>query len=193
MQERNLQIKLVNLQEGLNLITEGTCQCEKHHHCEGNADLHTWTSPKLFLQQANVIFQTLSTQFPQNQSLYEKNFNRLTAELKNLNTEIKKSLPLYKGNGILVSHPALGYFCRDFGLVQLSVECEGKDPRPKDIENILKQARLLKMRCAFLQEGYNNRGAILVAEKLKLPAYKIDPYSKNYLTQMRQIAHYIAE
>jgi zinc transport system substrate-binding protein len=34
---------------------------------------------------------------------------------------------------VLVSHPAFGYFCKDYDLEQISIEVEGKEPRPKDV------------------------------------------------------------
>lgn len=191
--EQKPETKIVNLQEGLDLLSDHEAvelsPCIGHHH---DKDLHTWLSPKFALKQAGVIAKNLIALFPENKALYETNFNQLSQDLRILDQTLSTVLKPYKGEAILVSHPALGYFCHDYDLIQLSVECEGKDPRPKDIEKILQKTRTYKVRCALLQAGFNNRGAMLIGEKLQLPIYQIDPYAENYLKNMQEIAGHIA-
>jgi len=193
--EQNPQMEIVNLQQGLDLIeeeeTKELAPCLGHSH-EGK-DLHTWLSPKLALIQARHIANTLATLFPEQKDFYEKNFNRLAIDLRLLDEQIGTKLKPFEGQAILVSHPALGYFCRDYSLIQLSVECEGKDPRPKDVEEILKKTKSYNVRCVLLQKGFNNRGAQLIGQKLQLPIDEIDPYAENYIHNMREIAGYIAQ
>lgn len=195
IQEKNPRQKIVNLQEGLDLLSYhtsielGTSQCQGH----GSYDLHTWLSPKIMQLQAKKIAETLIQMFPEKKDFFQKNFNDLVLDLGNLQKKISDLLDPFKGQALLVSHPAFGYFCHDFGLVQLSVECEGKDPRPKDIEKLLGQTKVYKVRCVLLQQGFNNRGALLIGKKLQLPIYRIDPYARDYLTNMHQIAKQIAK
>jgi len=184
--ERNPKLKIVNLQEGLPL-EHGSCG-----HSDLGMDLHTWCSPRLALQQVKVIADTLISLFPEKQALYQNNFDALAADLNALDQELISTLSPYKGEAILISHPSLGYFCKDYGLIQLSVECEGKDPRPRDIEQLLSLARVYKVRCVLMQKGFNNRGAQYFSAKLKLPIYQIDPYAGDYLSNMRTMAGYIA-
>jgi len=193
LKERNPQMKIVNLQEGLPLLMGNEAVelnlCNNNH----NRDLHTWLSPKLALKQALIMTQSLIELFPDNKELYQKNFNNLMLDMVKLEKDLEAEISPFRGSAILVSHPAFGYFCQDFGLIQLSVECEGKDPRPRDVENILKQAEKYKVLCVFLQQGFNNRGAQLIGKKLQLPYYRVDPYARDYLTNMRKISGYIAK
>ncbi len=196
LKERNPSIKFVNLQEGLDLITAddaiGLTPCDGHDHPEGT-DLHTWLSVKMALKQAQKIADILIALFPEHKELYQTNFNDLVRDMQKLDKKLTAKLTPFKGDAILVSHPSLGYFCRDYGLIQLSVECDGKDPRPKDVERILQSAENYTIRCALLQQGFNNRGATLIAKKLQLPIYRIDPYARDYLKNMEQLARYIAQ
>lgn len=195
LQERNPSLKIVDLQEGLHLLSYHDSvelsPCEGHEHA--SYDLHTWLSPKLFLKQAKTIAETLIEYFPENRDLYQKNFNDLARELGSLEKKITEILKPYQGQALLVSHPAFGYFCTDFGFVQLSVECEGKDPRPKDIEKLLTKTKEFTIRCVLLQQGYNNRGAILLGKKLQLPIYRVDPYARDYLSNLLQLSKNIAK
>ncbi|NGX38604.1 MAG: Metal ABC transporter substrate-binding lipoprotein [Chlamydiae bacterium] len=193
--EKNPKLKTVNLQAGLDVLTEEDAielsPCVGHHHT--GADLHTWLSPKLALKQAQHISQTLIALFPEYREEYQKNFNNLALDLQTLDRDIEKILSPFKGNALLVSHSAFGYFCRDYGLIQLSVECEGKEPRPRDIQQILEKTKIYPVQCVLLQKGFNNRGATQIGEKLQLPIYLVDPYARDYLKNMRQIAGNIAK
>ncbi len=193
IQERNPKQKMVSLQAGLTLRGDDAIElspCMGHHH---DRDLHTWLSPKFALKQAQTIAETLITLFPEYGDVFRKNFNALSFDLQKLDKEITRKLEPFKGNALLVSHPAFGYFCQDYGLLQLSVECEGKDPRPKDVEEVMKKAKAYTVRCVLLQQGFNNRGASLIGKKLQLPIYRVDPYARDYLTNMDQIAEYITK
>jgi len=198
--EKNPKLMIVNLQSGIPLISSDNAlelnPCDRnddHHHHHGMEDLHTWLSPKLALKQAKMIAEALITLFPEHAMLYQKNYNNLALELKKLDQEIAQKLLPFKGESILLSHPALGYYCQDYGLIQLSVECEGKDPRPKTIEKIMQRIEDYPVRCVLLQQGFNNKGAQLIGKKLQLPIYRIDPYAKEYIKNMRRITQYIVQ
>ncbi len=180
--EQNRAMKMVDLSEGLDLI--GDC-----HH-EG-ADKHIWLSPKLAEKQATLIAQTLGEMFPQMQQQFQKGLDSFLKDLESLDAEIGAKLKPFAGDALLVSHPAFGYYCREFGLKQLSIEYEGKDPLPQDIEQTLKEAKESHVRAVFTQIQYNNKGAELIAEKLHLPVYSVDPYASDYLENLRHITELI--
>lgn len=46
-----------------------------------------------------------------------------------------------KGSAIFVSHPGYGYFCRDYGIEQISLEHEGKDPTSKQLSKTLAEVK----------------------------------------------------
>ena len=93
-----------------------------------------------------------------------------------------------KQSAILVAHPAFGYFCKDYDLIQLSIEIEGKEPLPKDISNILHAAKEHTVRSVFTEPQYSTKGAELIAKQLKIPVYMVDPYSSDYIQNLKTIA-----
>lgn len=192
-QQRNPAMRMVELWKGVDLIEGGHEGCGHSHGGEEAKDMHTWMSPKIALAQSQVIAKALSDLMPENAQIYALNFEALQEELNRLDQAIHTLLNPIAGSAILVSHPAYGYFCREYNLIQLSIECSGKDPRPKDIERIMQQATELKVRIVLTQLGYNNKGAELMAEKLHLPIYRVDPYAKDYVKNMHEIAGLIAQ
>lgn len=194
LKQHQPKLQLVELWKNVDLISGGHEACG-HSHEEGEEakDMHTWTSPKIAMDQVRIIAETLSELIPESSQDIALNLQALESELEGLDQEIHQLLEPIKGSAILVSHPAYGYFCREFDLVQLSIECSGKDPRPRDVERIMNQASEYKVRLVLTQLGYNNKGAELIAEKLQLPIYLVDPYARDYVQNMRYIAGLIAK
>lgn len=192
LQEHNPQLKIVKLWENIPLLEEDTSS-KSHFHksCEAK-DMHIWSSPKLAAIQCATIATALKQLQPEQSDLYALNLQLLEKQLAELDQEIRTLLAPYAGTTLLVSHPAFGYFCREYHLIQLSVEQSGKDPLPKDVEYIFQHAQEFQIQAIFTQSGYNNKGAQLIAEKLGLPIFCVDPYARDYIPNLRHIAELIA-
>lgn len=190
LMSHNPNLSIADLRDGIQLINDGhELKCE---HCSmDHLDRHIWLSPKLAKEQAALIEKALSQTFPEYTATFQKNYLQLSEELISLDEEIRELLKKVEKRTLLVSHPAFGYFCKDYNFTQLSVEYEGKDPRPKHLEEILKRALSESAEVALALPQYNNKGAQLIAEKLHMPVRFIDPYSDNYFETMRKLAHLI--
>jgi len=198
IQEQNPEVRIVNITEGIRLLS--SCEVDghshEHHHCHGNdegKDVHIWLSPKLAKVQAATIANALINAFPDNKDLYEKNLSHFLAELDLLDAQISTLLAPRKGEAILVSHPAFAYFCQDYGLIQLSVEMEGKEPLPQQVTHLLEEARRYKVARVILEPQYSNKGAELIAQELGVPTATVDPYAQDYLDNLHSIAEIIAK
>ncbi|MGE5196008.1 MAG: metal ABC transporter solute-binding protein, Zn/Mn family [Anaerolineae bacterium] len=195
LQEKHPQLVTIDLAEGFSLLPlqEDLCSSKGHvHDIDEGKDRHLWLSPQLAMIQASKIASLLIQLFPENRSLYEKELSQLLIDLKTLDLEIAALLKPFQGQAILVSHPAFGYFCKEFGLIQLSIECEGKDPLPQSITQIIHLAEKYRIRSVLTQAQYSNKGAQLIAEKLHLPIHSFDPYSNDYCTNLHHLAELIA-
>ncbi|MCX6990647.1 MAG: zinc ABC transporter substrate-binding protein [Chlamydiae bacterium] len=157
------------------------CACHGHGHAHTeSADLHIWMSPILAKLQASAIAKALTEAFPEHEGLFNQRLEIFQKELDELYVEIKEKLSPYVHQAVLVSHPAFGYFCRDFDIEQISIEVEGKEPRPQDISSVLERAAKASVRLVLIQEQYNNKGALAIASKMDIPTFSTDPYSRNY-------------
>ncbi len=194
--KHNPEMDIVDLRHGLDLIyvspgDEGHCSC---CHCTANGmDLHFWLSPGLAKQQAQMIANVLMEHYPEHQEMYQKRLEAFLKELDTLDRDITTMLAPLKIRTILVSHPAYAYFCRDYGLNQLSVEFEGKDPTPYQLTQLLQRTRALGIKTVFIQREYSNKGAKLVASELGARVVTLDPYAEDYLNSMRFIAQQFAD
>lgn len=194
------QIQILDITQGIDLLSicekDGIATEEAHHchhsHDEGY-DLHIWLSPALAKLQAQKIAAALIALLPSLQEQFSANLQRFLDELDVLDRQIAQILAPLSGKAILVSHPAFGYFCKDYHLVQLSIEIEGKDPLPQHITEILEQAKHYSIQSVLIEPQYSNKGAELVAKSLHLPTHRVDPYAENYEENLLAIAKVIAE
>lgn len=190
LQAHNPKLEIVDLRQGLEMITAdplsgNTCCC-----CHANGqDLHIWLSARQAKIQARTITDALSHRYPQHAAQYRLALVTFTQELDALDKEISALLRPLKQRMILVSHPAYAYFCRDYELTQLSIECEGRDPSPQQMTNILNRARTAGIQRVFIQAQYSNKGAYLFGKELHAEVVMLDPYAESYMTSMLEIAH----
>jgi len=182
-------IKVVDLREGVSMIENGGhCkECGQDHF-----DRHIWLSPKQTAKQVSSIAQRLQKMYPDKAEGLKERAKKLTEELDLLDKEIGALLVSSHAKTFLVSHPAFAYFCRDYDLTQLSVEQEGKEPRPKEIEQVYRSAIRTHTEIAIALPQHNNKGAQLIAEKLRIPVRVVDPYSAAYFETIRKLAGLIA-
>lgn len=184
-------MQVVDLREGVNLIIadkEHAHVCA-HHDC---IDPHIWLSPREAKVQAKTIAKTLINTYPEFKEQYKKSLEFFLKELDELDHYIENLLTPLKFRTIMVSHPAFAYFCRDYGLEQLSIEFEGKEPSPRQLTQVLQLARKAHINKVFILEQLIGKGARLVADNLGAQIVEIDILSENYLGNMRAIAQNFA-
>jgi zinc transport system substrate-binding protein len=194
--KKNPGFLYVNLNASLPGLIKET---DHHHHSDHDHndddfsyDVHVWMDPIMMIEQAKIICDRLSQLFPSYAKNWKSNLGELTHRLLHLNQDIASILLPYKNDSLLVSHASLGYFCKRYLLVQLSLEVEGKDPLPQDVKKVLEQCKNKPPRCAFIQEGQNNKGVLIVAQKLEIPVHTLAPNAPDYEESLLSLAHMIA-
>lgn len=171
---------IIDQRDGIDLIG---CSC-----CTGGgADPHTWLSPRLLVIQARQIANVLASYDPPHAKLYQQNFIKLERELVALDQEMRRVLS-EAPKTLLVSHPAFGYLCRDYGLEQLTIEMEGREPTPRYLTALIAKARKLNIKTVFVQKQHAVRGGERVAKELGVPCVTLDPYAENVIENLKEIA-----
>lgn len=180
--------RIVDQREGLDLLSGG-CGCCLGHDAH---DPHIWLSPKLLKIQALQIERELSLLDPEHQNLFQRNAQQLLEALNQLDDECSQLASQASNKLIMVSHPAFGYFCRDYGYEQLPIEMEGREPSPRYLSDLLFIAKAHKIQTIFLQQQHNPRGGTRVAKELGAKTVYIDPYAENVIENLKKIAYQFA-
>lgn len=116
---------------------------DDHEHAE--VDPHTWFSPKSVLTWVENIEYSLSAADPQNAEGYEKNAANYSAQLEELDGEIRALFaPVPEAERkIVVDHAALGYFARDYGFTVLGSVIpstnDQAEPSPSEIADLIRK------------------------------------------------------
>ncbi|HOO47496.1 MAG TPA: zinc ABC transporter substrate-binding protein, partial [Deltaproteobacteria bacterium] len=118
---------------------------------------------------------------------------RLQQHLIALDDSLRLILHDSIGRSFAIFHPSLTYLAQDYGLTQLSIEHEGKDPSPQQLKAVIDQIRDKEIQAIFVQKEFNQDHARAIAGAVGIPVVVIDPLSAdldlNILRIARQIAH----
>lgn len=154
----------------------------------GNIDPHIWLSPLAVKKQVDSIEDGLSEIDPENSETYRANAESYKDRLDTLHEELNDTLSGISGNKIMVFHPSWGYFADEYGLEQIAIQQEGKEPTAKDLQDLIKTAQANNISVIFVQEQFNVDIARGIAEEIDGTVVSIDPLSEDYISSMRKIA-----
>lgn len=159
-----------------------------HHHGHTGRDPHIWLSPSLVKMQAHTIMKALQEADPQNGERYEENYRSFIEQIDQLDGDLKETFTGKKGLQFMVFHPAWGYFAHEYGLKQVPIEIEGKDPKPAQLQELIKHAREEGIKVIFVQPQFSTKSAAVVAREIGGQVAFADPLAKDWLANMRQVA-----
>ncbi len=94
----------------------------ENRHEHGAYDPHIWLSPLNAAQMAGNIRDALKKADPDNNTYYDANYKSFADSLDNLYTEYSGKFQTVENRSFVAGHAAFAYLCRDFGLLQSSVE-----------------------------------------------------------------------
>lgn len=180
----NLQVFITS--KRIDLIKDGE-QHEGHAHLQG-VDPHIWSSPKAACLIAQNIFDGMIQIDPTNGDTYRKNFNNLLIEIGRVDSTVNQLISKATAKKFIIFHPALGYFARDYGLEQLSIEFEGKVPSPKHLQTIIEASKSENIKCVLIQKEFDKENAEIIAKETGSKIIVIDPLDYNWPEQMISIA-----
>lgn len=190
LQSENPKLQTIDLRQGLSLLDDA---CHHHGKNHGSADPHIWMSPKMMQPQVRLMAKELQKTFPALSAEIETRLEQLIVKLQTLDKKIQEQLVTKRGDTIFVSHPAYGYFCREYDLKQISIEHEGKDHSPKQLTELIQLAKELEVKTVFVQKQYSTKAAELVAAEVGATTVVLDPYAENYFENMLYIASAFAK
>ncbi len=186
--------KIVNLNKNIKLIA-GTCshikssESEKHHHTHG-IDPHIWTSPKALLQMAANAYEAIRRTYPDS-TKYETNYRKLKQKLVDLDSTVTRKIEASGVRMFVIYHPALTYYARDYGLRQVAIEEDGKEPSARHLARLIEVAREENIRNIFFQSQFPASVVEVIANDIGAKAVQIDPLCENAIGNIETITDLI--
>ncbi|MEE4256844.1 MAG: zinc ABC transporter substrate-binding protein [Bacteroidales bacterium] len=186
---------IMNLNPGLKIIDLSSTlklrSIDSRHgdHSHTGIDPHTWMSAENMEIMARQIYGDMSMLFPEHKDMIRKNYAALLAEIKESGRYAREKLAAHKGKSFLIFHPSLGYFADAYGLEQIAIEYEGKEPSPAHLETIVKKAREKNIHTIFVQKEFDVRNAEIIADEIEAKIIIIDPLSEDWPGAMKQLVN----
>lgn len=182
----NPDMPIINTSE--DIMAEEQEHHEGHHH-----DPHVWLSPSLVKEQVQVITRSLIEMDPEGKDFYEANLEVYIRELGELDLEIKGLLADRHRDDFLIYHPAWGYFAADYGLHEIAVEKDGKEPTAQEMMQIITAAREKGIKNVIGSPQHSARSAEAIASQLQGQVKVIDPLPADYIAGMGEAAQAFKE
>jgi zinc transport system substrate-binding protein len=161
---------------------------DEDHHEHAGLDPHIWLSPPLVKIQARTVLAALQEADPGHRSVYDANFKAFAAQIDQLDTDLKKTFAGKTGLQFIVFHPAWGYFAHAYGLKQVPIEIEGKNPKPAQLQELIQHARENNIKVVFVQPQFSTKSAKLVAREIGGQVAFADPLAEDWMANLRQVA-----
>jgi zinc transport system substrate-binding protein len=161
---------------------------DENHNEHAGLDPHIWLSPPLVKIQARTILGALQEVDPEHRSVYEANFKAFAAQIDQLDADLKKTFAGKTGFQFIVFHPAWGYFSHAYGLKQVPIEIEGKNPKPSQLKELIHHAREAGIKVVFVQPQFSAQSAKLIAKEIGGQVAFADPLAEDWMANLRQVA-----
>jgi len=191
----NKNLSIVNCSEGIIPIAGSDIHEEDHaseHESHGAYDPHIWLAPAESKIMAQNILKTLKVDFPEHAIDFENNYNRFSTRIDSITVLIEQKLAPLQNRNILIFHPALAYYARQFGMKQVALELDGKDPSPKHMKEIVDLAHEQNIHVIFIQKEFDSAFALQLSHEIDGQGVVIDPLDYNWEKQLMDITDKIA-
>ncbi|HIQ28371.1 MAG TPA: zinc ABC transporter substrate-binding protein [Sulfurovum sp.] len=185
----NKKMKVIDIADSVPKIQMKTSHHTHDHHSHEGDDPHIWTDPKNVKIIAQNIYKALVKHDPDNKSYYKTNLETFVNLLNNTDMQIKKIFSSLKEKPtFMVFHPSWSYFAKAYNLEQIVVEVEGKAPKPKELIDLIKEARKTQVKAIFTQAEFSDTSARIIAKELGIPVIKVSPLASNWSENLISIA-----
>lgn len=182
IQSLHPELRLVRLDADLDALGA------PHHHEHELHDPHYWTSFRGLRSMARVMYQSLCELDSLHQPFYSARYEALSDSIGQLETTVRTMLASVPSRAFVIYHPSLSDFASEWGLEQLVIEEDGKDPTPQHLERLLVRAKAQGVQVVFIQKEFDTKLTESLAKELGAKTIEINPLDGDWRRQLLRIA-----
>ncbi len=188
----NPDVKVVDVSEGVSFIAEEHSHEEEHGE---ELDPHLWNSPRTAIRLASNICRALVAADAPRAGTYRENLERFRKKLSDLDARFANALKTLseERRTFIVFHPSYGYLARDYGLRQIAVEMDGKEPKPRDMRNLVTVAKENHVKTVFVQPQFSRRAAESLSREIGAKIVSIDPLAYDFDGELERFLNALLE
>ena len=164
-----------------------------HAHDHGGSDPHVWNGIREARTIAENTFAALAELDPEGTEDYRRNLAAFRQRLDTLDAEFRELFQGREGAAFLVFHPAWGYLAREYGLEEVAIEVDGKEPKASDMAAVITEAKRRGVKVVFVSPQFSGRSAEIIARSIGAAVEAVNPLSEEWEENLRTVARAIAE
>lgn len=164
---------------------------QAHGHCHAHGiDPHIWTSPRALQRMAANAYEAIHALWPDSVK-YTENHARLQEQLAALDARTAGKIAASGVRYFIIYHPALTYYARDYGLQQVAIEDDGKEPSARALARLIEQARHDGVRRIFYQSQFPASAVEVIARDIEAQSVAIDPLKEDVIANIDSLTDLI--
>ena len=192
----NPDMLIINCSEDIELIDMSSHyhehELEIHENQHFGKDPHIWTSPRNAKIMVENICNGLIEIDPNNKKHYTQNKDAYINDLVEINRKLSNSFSGLKVRKFMVYHPTWGYLAKDYGLEQIPIEEEGKEPNPGGITYLIEEAKENNIKVIFATPEFQTDIVKTIADEIGGTVVLVSPLEKDYINMLTKISNEIA-
>lgn len=193
---------LVDLSRGIELMA-GSCSHGRHEAIASRGrdaamgmshgiDPHIWTSPRELRTMARNVYEAVMMRYPDSVK-YTRSYEDFDGRLRRLDDECRAMCEASKTKAFVVYHPALTYFARAYGMEQIAVETDGKEPSARELARVIDRARAAHVTALLYQSQFPKSVVEVVARDIGVACREIDPMAEDVEGNILEITRTITQ
>jgi zinc transport system substrate-binding protein len=153
---------------------------------------HLWCSTESAKSIAENTLHILLTLDKKHDKVYFTRYDSLMRHIATVDTLIRRQLSRPGADkAFAIYHPSLSYFARDYGLEQIAIEHDGKEPSPAELETIIDRCRHEHVHLIFVQPEFDHHNADIIARQIGARVVSINPLNEQWDKELIAIAQAI--
>lgn len=155
-------------------------------------DPHLWLSPRRMARATGELAQALGELLPARRAAITSRAAELAAEIAELDGELGRRFAAAAEKTFFVNHGSLGYFARDYGLIQRALEYHGREPTASRLRRLTTELRQRRVPVVLVQDGFSRAAAEILARDAALELRGFDPLERDWLAATRRLGDAVA-
>ncbi len=87
----------------------------------------------------------------------------------------------------------MGYFAARYDIEQISIEIEGKEPKPNELLQLVEEAKKHNIKIVFVAPQFSQKSAKTISQNVGANVVSINPLSDDWYNNMLFVANEIAK
>lgn len=180
--------RIVDLSSGITLLA-GSCthnHSHSHMHHTHGIDPHIWTSPRALTTMVRTMHKRVMKLYPDS-TKYDIAASRLLERIEQLDTRCQEAITASETDAFMIYHPAYTYYAHDYGIRQISVEQDGKEPSPRQLALLVEEVKRHNIKAILLQPQYSIDKVMSLAEECGIEIIVTDPLATDILSEIERL------